>query len=449
MSSGTYIILGGGFSVSGNASVTGSNIFIFNAGSNYSNNGSTITTGGNFGGITLSGNGNFNLTPTTGSDPYAGILIYQARDNTRALSISGNATVAVSGTIYAANAALTLSGNGTLKDTLVVGSLNVSGNIALTQIAAGSGGSEAATGFANTLLAGDLALYVNNHSGVVTPDMLARIHDAISSIDVLLAPYSVKIVEVSDPTMATVILDYSSMSANGTAADGVLGSYDPSVNPVRITILQGWNWYTGADAAGAATNQYDFQTTVTHEFGHALGLGHSHDAASPMNENLATGTAHRFMSVADLNIPSTPEGAEPLMAANVLVPAVAVPIEASSRQTLLNRFSTPIFAFPNANVGSGSEQHRNSLQSMALKSVLAEWTSTFGRRDNIEVNDDYLSKTGIAAKIDSAFDDNVRADLSVETGVDRYFANIESDFSLALDHVKDWKSIDIKKAVKK
>ncbi len=47
LSSGIYIIEGGGFTVSGNASVTGSGVMIFNAGSKYP------STGGTYGGITL------------------------------------------------------------------------------------------------------------------------------------------------------------------------------------------------------------------------------------------------------------------------------------------------------------------------------------------------------------------------------------------------------------
>ena len=79
MNSGTYIIEGGGFSVTGNASVSGSGVLIVNAGSKYP------TTGGTYGGITLSGNGSYNLTPlATGT--YAGIVIFQTRDNSKALS---------------------------------------------------------------------------------------------------------------------------------------------------------------------------------------------------------------------------------------------------------------------------------------------------------------------------------------------------------------------------
>ena len=85
MSPGMYIIKGSGFTVSGNASVSGSGVTIFNAGSNYN----VSTDGGNFGGISLSGNGNVNLNPPT-MGTYAGILIYQSRVNTRALSMNRN-----------------------------------------------------------------------------------------------------------------------------------------------------------------------------------------------------------------------------------------------------------------------------------------------------------------------------------------------------------------------
>ena len=308
MTAGTYIILGGGFTVSGNASVTGSGgVTIFNAGSSYNG----TTDGGNFGGITLSGNGNFNLSaPTSGT--YAGIVIYQSRANTRALKIGGNATVNVQGIIYAKSAMLTLSGNGNLQDTLVVDTLNVSGNVALSQMASGSDGSGDAVGIANTLLAGDLNVYVNDPAGYFTSDMLARIQDTINAWDAVLAPYNVTITEVSDPTLANFVLDTSTTSAVGSAANGVLGCFNPA--NAELTILQGWNWYAGADSTQIGASQYDFQTTVSHELGHALGLGGSSSLTSPMNETLPAGTPPA-MTVADLNIPEPSDGADPLSAA--------------------------------------------------------------------------------------------------------------------------------------
>jgi hypothetical protein len=305
---GIYIIEGGGFTVTGNASICGHGVLIFNTSSNYP---STMSPG-NFGGITISGSGTINLTAAT-TGPYTGVVIYQARNNTRAVSLGGNGLVGVQGTIYAANALLTMSGNAQLQATLVVGTLNVSGNVSLSQIATGSDGGGDIVGIADTLVAGNLEVYVNDPSGYFTADMLARIQDAITGWDAVLQPYSVTITEVSDPSLANLVIDDGTTSASGTAAGGVLGCYNPANS--EITILQGWSWYAGADPSQIAAGQYDFQTTISHELGHALGLGGSSSLTSPMNEILPTGTARRGMTAADLNIPYPPQGADPLTAA--------------------------------------------------------------------------------------------------------------------------------------
>ncbi len=120
MSSGIYIIEGGGFSVAGTASVTGSGVMIFNAGSKYT------STGGTYGSITLGGNGTCNLSPAT-SGIYAGIVFFQPLDNTKAISVTGNAS-GIAGTIYAPAAPLSESGNAALDASLIVDTLTISGN---------------------------------------------------------------------------------------------------------------------------------------------------------------------------------------------------------------------------------------------------------------------------------------------------------------------------------
>ena len=58
MTSGIYVLAGGGFNVSGNASVTGSYVMIYNAGTGYNN--VTGADGGSFRRcINLSGNASF------------------------------------------------------------------------------------------------------------------------------------------------------------------------------------------------------------------------------------------------------------------------------------------------------------------------------------------------------------------------------------------------------
>jgi hypothetical protein len=309
---GLYLIERGGFTVSGNATVSGQGVTLYNTLSNYPQ------TTGTHGGITFSGTGAITLTAPT-SGPYAGVLVFQPSANTRALSLSGNAS-GLAGTVYAPSAQVVLSGNAQLNAALVVDRLSISGNGVSTEVADGSAGSALDTASSGTLLAGDVSVYVSDPAGYFNANELNRIQDAINTWDTLLAPYNVTISEVSDPTQANIVLDNGTTSAAGTAADGVLGSYSCAG---EITLLQGWNWYAGADPTQIGSTQYDFQTVVTHELGHALGLGGSADPGSPMYEILAAGVIRRTPTVADLNIPEPPEGADAERTALALVDGVA------------------------------------------------------------------------------------------------------------------------------
>jgi hypothetical protein len=310
MNPGVYIIAGGGFSVSNSSIVNGTGVTIYNTGSNFLVNG---TDSGTFGAISLGSSGSVNLSaPTTG--PYAGILIFQSRNNTRAMSLNASSVVGLSGVIYAPNALLSLGGSATLKTPAIVGQLSLNGNGGSALTTAGTDNS--GVGTAGQLLGNDLFLYVNDPSGLFNSDELARLADAISGLDNLLVPYSVTITEVSDSTLANLVLDTGATSAAGGLADGVLGCYVVSDGVTgEITLIQGWNWYTGADPSLVGSNQYDFQTILTHEMGHALGLGHSVNPDSVMFASLGTGNARRTMTVQDLNIPDPGTGPDGLHAA--------------------------------------------------------------------------------------------------------------------------------------
>jgi uncharacterized repeat protein (TIGR03803 family) len=190
---------------------------------------------------------------------------------------------------------LTLA-DGTVKTSVL--QLTKSGSSAgLTTVAAG--GTSAAPG---GLLGGDIDLYVDNTNGYLTADELARIQDAVTAVGAVTAPYGVTVVEVTDPTLADVTLNMDTTSAVGGYAAGVLGC---TTDAGQITLINGWSFYAGSDATQIGSGQYDFETVVTHELGHALGLGHSTDSTSVMYATLNTGSVNRTLTTADLNVPDT------------------------------------------------------------------------------------------------------------------------------------------------
>jgi hypothetical protein len=163
------------------------------------------------------------------------------------------------------------------------------------------------------LLAGDLSVYVDNSSGSFTPDELSAIQDAIDNTNSLLVPYNVAVTEVSDPSLANLTIDSAATSACGGLGQGVLGCYN--ADTAEVTLIQGWDWYAGADPTAIGASQYSFETTVTHELGHALGLGGSNDPSSPMYETLPTGVVKGGLTTADLNVGDLEGSADPLRAA--------------------------------------------------------------------------------------------------------------------------------------
>jgi hypothetical protein len=113
---GIYYMEGGGFSFSGQGTVTGDGVMIYNA---------PLANGDS---ITLHGQGSLTISPMT-TGVYAGISIFQDRTSTASLSITGNGNLNVSGTVYAASASVKITGKGSAD---VIGSQYISYDLTLT-----------------------------------------------------------------------------------------------------------------------------------------------------------------------------------------------------------------------------------------------------------------------------------------------------------------------------
>ncbi len=124
---GVYVISGGGLSISKSGTVKGTGVMIYNAGSNYPNG------GGTFGSITLSNSAVLNLTPAS-TGTYAGIAIFQSRDNGLGLTFGDQSSTNLNGgLLYASAAAMTVNTNAAVQHgPIVVDTLILHGNAAVT-----------------------------------------------------------------------------------------------------------------------------------------------------------------------------------------------------------------------------------------------------------------------------------------------------------------------------
>jgi hypothetical protein len=158
---------------------------------------------------------------------------------------------------------------------------------------------EASTAGVGLLVRGLLSVSVDDAAHALTPEQRARIHDAITELNDAFAAFDAGLilVEGNSSTWADIHVRTDTSSPCGSAADGVLGC---ETIAGEITIVQGWNWYTGSDPSLVGSNQYDYQTMVMHELGHSIGLGHSTDPKSVMYGTLSTGQARRALSAADV-----------------------------------------------------------------------------------------------------------------------------------------------------
>lgn len=117
---GIYYMDGGGFSVTGQGGVSGSEVMIYNA---------PLASNDK---ISIAGTGIVNLSAMT-TGPYAGILLWQDRTSTVQMEVAGSGASSMSGLFYCAAANLKVTGNGGAD---VLGSQYISYNLTLS----GNGG---------------------------------------------------------------------------------------------------------------------------------------------------------------------------------------------------------------------------------------------------------------------------------------------------------------------
>ena len=82
----------------------------------------------------------------------------------------------------------------------------------------------------------------------------------------------------------------------GDALTDVLGCTE---DENEISILSGWDWYTGSDPSQVGQQPFDFQTVFMHELGHAIGLHHSNEYSSVISESLTPDRPPRTFSSHD------------------------------------------------------------------------------------------------------------------------------------------------------
>ena len=179
-----------------------------------------------------------------------------------------------------------------------------------------------------------LGVYLVNADGTAVPaDEQARFDDAINALDSTFGPYGVNVVDVGAGDAADAIVQ---VQIAATSAAGVPPTACSAV-PIagQVTLVTGWNWYTGADPTAIGADQYDFEAIVMHELGHSIGLGHSGDTNSVMYPYLGTDQVRRVVTTQDMSVLEANSGTpEPLLAApgfaHSTAPSASAPTATSS-----------------------------------------------------------------------------------------------------------------------
>jgi len=126
---GVYVFTGG-ITISGTWAFDGTGVMLYLTCSGYSSTNTQPCNGSAGAGLTWSGTTTYDLTaPTSGT--YKGLAIFYDRTNSAGITLSGSPSDSLTGTIYAKDSAMTLSGTpgiSQLNSLVVIGSATVSGS---------------------------------------------------------------------------------------------------------------------------------------------------------------------------------------------------------------------------------------------------------------------------------------------------------------------------------
>jgi uncharacterized repeat protein (TIGR01451 family) len=236
-----------------------------------------------------------------------------------------HAPVMNTATVTASN--VTFDSDDTASATITITGSTFSQGHTLPQLAAGST-SLAGVGFTEILSGtelrtGTIGVAVDLPAGPKTAAEQAAISAALATLNTELSPLGISLLEVAgdQAQAATIHLQFAATSPIGGVDQGVLAAFETGGT---ITMIEGWNWYLGGASGTIASNQYDFQTIVTHELGHALGLGESADPSSAMYLYLSPGQIKHDLSANDLHAIQQElgeSGSDPVATALGLAPA--------------------------------------------------------------------------------------------------------------------------------
>src|SRR5262249_39205205 len=119
-------------------------------------------------------------------------------------------------------------------------------------------------GAPGSLQSGPISFAVDLPHGLHAAAEQAAIAGAVATLNAEIAPLGLSLVQVSgaDARSAQVHIGFALNGPIGGASQGIMGDFGRGA---QITLVEGWNWYFGADAKGIGSDQYDFQSVVSHE----------------------------------------------------------------------------------------------------------------------------------------------------------------------------------------